>query len=71
MMVLLQKRLHTFCNTVQVMQQGCHITCSWVPVAGKEHLVIESFLVKTTGGPKKIHMYTQQTKENYFKKKDH
>jgi len=27
--------------------------------------------VKTTGGPKKMRMYTQQIKENYFKKKNH
>jgi hypothetical protein len=70
-MVLLQKGLHAFSNTVQVIQQACHVICSWVSVAGKEHLVIESFLVTNTGGPKKMYTYTQQMKEKHFKKQNH
>jgi hypothetical protein len=42
-MVLLQKWLQTFGNAVQIIQQGCHVICSWVSETGKEYMVLDNF----------------------------
>jgi hypothetical protein len=48
-MVLLQKWLHAFSNTVQIIQQGCHVICSWVSGSGKKHMVLDNFLKNCIG----------------------